>query len=269
LRIYEDALRSVGIDPKELENAELSKFQARRDNVKAGQTLEHALPEETNKAHNGKAGNDAGVLVAVEGKSLYLENGLWTSLKGEFRDSKDLLEESSEDETPFEPTYGTPTREACLANSGNILFGSPSVVPPTHPTPVQIFKLWQIYLDNINPLVKVFHAPTVQQMILEATGHLDDVPKNVEALMFAIYSVAIPSMTDEECKAVLGEPQDRLAYRFRSAAQFALVNANVLKTNDIMVLQALTLFLVSWFPPPNTFREIHLIDNAPDVSPKP
>lgn len=116
---------------------------------------------------------------------------------------------------------------------------------PLHPQPVQIFKLWQAYLDNVNPIVRIFHTPTVQQMISNATGNLDDLPKNVEALLFAIYFAAVESLSPAECDSILGESKAVVSPRFTAAAQHALVNASFLKTSDLMVLQALVLFLVS------------------------
>jgi hypothetical protein len=116
---------------------------------------------------------------------------------------------------------------------------------PLHPQPVEAFRLWQAYLDNINPLVKLFHAPTVQQLISEANGNLNAVPRNVEALLFAIYCIAVESLSDGECIAITREPKDVVRQRFRSGAQHALINASFLKTSDLMVLQALTLFIVS------------------------
>lgn len=41
---------------------------------------------------------EAGVLISDDGKSRYLENGIWTSLQSEFRDSKELLEEESDED---------------------------------------------------------------------------------------------------------------------------------------------------------------------------
>ena len=60
-----------------------------------------------------------------------------------------------------------------------------------HPDPIQIFKLWQAYLANINPLVKVLHAPTVQQLISDACVDLDGIARDVEALLFAIYCLTV------------------------------------------------------------------------------
>jgi hypothetical protein len=110
---------------------------------------------------------------------------------------------------------------------------------------VQIFKLWQLYLDNINPLVKLFHAPTVQQILSDASGDLGDIPRNVEALLFAIYCITIESLGDGDCINLLGQSKAVASQRFRSGAQHALINANLLKTSDLMVLQAFALFIVS------------------------
>lgn len=113
-----------------------------------------------------------------------------------------------------------------------------------HPQPIHIFRLWQTCLDSVNPLAKLFHAPTVQQMILEASCDLDRVPVSTEALMFAIYLSSVTSLKDEDCKSIMGEQRDVLLTRFSYATQQALINASVLKTSNLVVLQAFTLFLV-------------------------
>lgn len=115
-----------------------------------------------------------------------------------------------------------------------------------HPQPVQIFRLWQTCLDNVNPLVKLFHAPTLQQTILNATGNLKEVPEDTEALMFAIYISAIVSMDEAERQTVMGEGKKALIFKYSIAAQQALINARVVKTRSMTALQAFTLFLVSF-----------------------
>lgn len=240
LRIYEDALRNLGVDPTELERQELSKLQSRHP-----PPTKHCISPIGSPLNCEKVIQEPGVLVYDEGKSRYLENGLWTTLKAEFRDPKDFLEESSDEESyegngPLQPL---PTPVA----GWNTLLGGTKVTTKLghlHPEPLQIFKLWQIYLDNINPLIKVFHAPTVQQLILDAIEDLDHVPKNLEALMFAIYNVALVSLDDAECRAIMGDSHSVVTQRFQCGTQYALINANFLKTNDIMVLQALVIFLV-------------------------
>lgn len=113
-----------------------------------------------------------------------------------------------------------------------------------HPTVPHIFWLWQTCLDNVNALVKIFHAPSIQQMILEAVKDLKNIPKSIEALMFAIYLASVVSMNDQDCRSLMGEPKAALLARFSNATQQALVNAEFLKSTNLVILQALTLFLV-------------------------
>lgn len=193
-------------------------------------------------------GPDTGVLlVSEEGRSRYLENGLWTSLKNQFREPTELLDDSSNEEDPL---YNQISTASPFSDVPDLLLGSQSQAAglrALHPEPAQIFKLWQLYLDNINPIVKVFHAPTIQKLVSAAASNLSGIPRDAEALMFAIYCVTIQSLSNEDCITVMGEFKDVLKQRYRSGAQYALLNANYLRTSNIMVLQAFTLLVVSPF----------------------
>ena len=114
-----------------------------------------------------------------------------------------------------------------------------------HPNSLQIFRLWQTFLENVNPLTKILHAPTVQQQILEAMGELSNLGRELEALMFSIYCVALVSLQPGEVEKTLGESKKKLLSRFRRGAQAALNNATFLRTSNLMVLQAFILYLVS------------------------
>jgi len=114
-----------------------------------------------------------------------------------------------------------------------------------HPHPVQIFRMWQTFLINVNPLVKMFHAPTVQQMILDASGDLKNIARPTEALMFSIYFLSITSLQNEECESMFGESRPSLLAKYSYAAQQALINARFLKSLNLFTLQALILYLVS------------------------
>lgn len=114
-----------------------------------------------------------------------------------------------------------------------------------HPSTVQIFRLWQTFLDNVNPIIKIFHAPTVQQQILDATSDLSNVSKPMEALMFGIYATAVTSLSDVECKNMFGEEKTVLRGRYSAGSRQALRNAGVLRTSNLVILQAFVLYLVS------------------------
>lgn len=68
-----------------------------------------------------------------------------------------------------------------------------------------IFKLWQIFLDKVNPLIKIVHAPTLQQKILEVIGDLDNVSQSLEAFIFTIYTIAVTSISNLDCETALGK----------------------------------------------------------------
>jgi hypothetical protein len=250
LRIYEDALTRLGVEPDELVKKEIKKSKRRASKGGIGDDDESdedgvTLPWPI----NGAQSNSKGMLISTaDGKSRYLENTLWTSLDSDFRESHELLlNESSSDEEDHlfrnTPTPKAPT--AFSSDDGCLLLGTPknaANLRPLHPQPVQIFKLWQTYLDNCNPIMRIFHAPTVQQILSNASGDLDNLPKNVEALLFSIYTMAIHSLSESECNAIMGESKAVVSQRFKMATQYALLNASFLKTSDLMVLQALVLF---------------------------
>lgn len=133
-----------------------------------------------------------------------------------------------------------------LDHGYDVLFSSPSneTLTSLHPDPVHIFKLWQVFLENVNPLTKIIHAPVLQQQIFNAIGDLSSVGKGMEALLFTIYSCALHSMTDEEVQKELSQEKSLLRTRFRTATQKALANAGLLKTTDLVLLQAFCLYIV-------------------------
>ncbi|KZF26349.1 hypothetical protein L228DRAFT_10495 [Xylona heveae TC161] len=209
---------------------------------------------------------EPGRLISERGMSRYLDNNLWTSLSDEvsfpwtllllsdearsdsaikLRNPKEILHASSEDERTESATqHGN---DALYQGSG-LLFGFGPIttnLSALHPQTVHIFRLWQTFLDNINPLTKIIHAPTVQSAILDASGHIENIPTSTEALMFAIYSCAVLSMTNAECEALIGEQRSILLERFQYATQQALVAAGLLKSSDLVVLQAFVLFIIS------------------------
>lgn len=146
--------------------------------------------------------------------------------------------------------------EVAPIRNDSLIFGRQTTLSLVtfHPTVPRIFQLWQAYLNNVNPLVKLFHAPSVQQMILEAVADLVNVRKSTEALMFAYYLCSVVSMSDEDYRKLIREPKATLLIIFANATQQALVNAEFLKSADLVVLQALTLYLVSFFLMPNVLK---------------
>lgn len=133
-------------------------------------------------------------------------------------------------------------------DEGSLLFGPAPKhnLAGLHPSPFRVFQLWQFFLENVNPLTKIIHAPTLQQRILDASDDLASLPEDLEALMFAIYCAALTSLDDSEVQRSFGETRTKLLAMYRQGAQKALVNAGLMKTSNMVVLQALVIFIVGF-----------------------
>lgn len=117
-----------------------------------------------------------------------------------------------------------------------------------HPDQVQIFRLWQIYLENVDPLLKVTHSPTLQPRIINVASDLSNIPPPLEALMFGIYCIAILSLTDEECQSIFGASRRDCLKEYQMRCQQALTNCEFLRAGDRDSLTALLFYLVSMCP---------------------
>ena len=106
-----------------------------------------------------------------------------------------------------------------------------------------INQLWQIFTENVDPLTKIVHVPSLQPAIQKAAADLERVPRSFEALMFAVYAAAVVSLKDDECKRRFGEARETLLSYYISATKLALSRAKFMGTNSIVVLQALVLHL--------------------------
>ena len=130
----------------------------------------------------------------------------------------------------------------------HLLFGSRQTavdLSTLHPEPVQIFRLWQIYLDNVNPLLKVTHTPSLQGCIIDVASNQSTISPVLEALIFGIYCMAIRSLSADECSAVFGSSKDDLLTKYQFGCQQALLNCEFLRSNDRDCLTAFYLYLVS------------------------
>ncbi|KAK2028277.1 fungal-specific transcription factor domain-containing protein [Colletotrichum zoysiae] len=151
-----------------------------------------------------------------------------------------------EEKEPKPPLNGRLLPELPLSNI-NLIFGrqrfdSPSML---HPSAVQSFRLWQVFTSNVHPLTKVLHGPSVQEELLRSLAEPSSTDGPTEALIFSIYLIAVVSLTDVECRNLLGETREKHVARYRHAAEAALSRVDFLRSTELKVLQALTLYLFS------------------------
>lgn len=119
-------------------------------------------------------------------------------------------------------------------------------VEELQPDPGHIFRLWQVFLDRVNPLTKIIHVPSVQPYLVEATSGSPNIPKSMEALLFSIYLLAALSLTADECQSLLGYSREKALQRFSAGVRLTLVRMGFLKSHDLVTIQAMVIYLVSF-----------------------
>ncbi|KAH8596754.1 fungal-specific transcription factor domain-containing protein [Bisporella sp. PMI_857] len=185
-------------------------------------------------------------LVLDEGKSQYVANPFWASITEEVKDIREILEDNdirsdNEDLPPL------PTTNLTEPGHQNFIMGYSSSdvnLHDLHPLPSQIPFYWQTFLENVNPLTKIVHRPTMEKVIKEVQHNLDSLSPSTEALMFAIYFSTITSLNADEVRTNFGVAKDTLIKQYRFGTEQALARAGFLNTNEIVTVQAFVLFLV-------------------------
>ncbi|KAI9871041.1 MAG: hypothetical protein M1830_003506 [Pleopsidium flavum] len=192
----------------------------------------------------GKLEKDFGRLVIEEGRSRYVSNSFWASLSDEVAEMKEILDPIS-DEEDYPSPDGSGSSQS--ANHQGFIFSFNSTMVNLrvlHPSSTQIFTMWQVYKENVEPLVKILHIPSMCKVIATAASGLDSLGKGTEALMFAMYLAVVTSLSPKECKDLLSEDKDTALSKYRFATEQALARAGFLNTQDRVVLEAFVLFLI-------------------------
>jgi len=70
-----------------------------------------------------------------------------------------------------------------------------------HPLPSQIPFIWQIYQENVEPLIKILHVPSTARLLRDIGRNRESLDRGHEALLFSIYYAAIVSLDDSEVSA--------------------------------------------------------------------
>lgn len=189
------------------------------------------LKDEPETARVGKLISDG------SGKTRYIDSNLWRTID----DGEAQVSDDDEDETP---SNGAELNHISDPLTGAMTGRSKSLLD-MHP-PYDIARtLWTLYVENVDPICRVVHTPSMGPIVDSAARIPKQASKTIECLLFAVYHFAVVSMKEEQCLSIMKEPQGVVQARYRHATCQALVNASFLKTSELHVLQAYVLFLLS------------------------
>lgn len=68
--------------------------------------------------------------------------------------------------------------------------------------------LWQMYLEVIDPIVKIFHVPTMQKHIAYSIQNLKNLDVGTKCALFAIYYSTTLVIPDEDYQKYLHGAKD-------------------------------------------------------------
>ncbi|KAI1752663.1 fungal-specific transcription factor domain-containing protein [Xylaria castorea] len=222
-------------------------YSAPRRTGTGGSTASNNLAN-TKSQHGGDVGK---LVLSEKGKVRYVSNAFWSkiteeieALRSETHRLTDDSSESSGDEAS--PIVADLQTDQHIDHHGFIFGYSSSTVDlrSLHPLPSQMLFYWQVYMENVDPIVKLLHVPATTKIIKELRSDMSTMTPSVEALVFAIYFAAITSMQEDEVVTNFATEKRQLVARFRFATEQALSRASCVTTSELVVLQAFVLFLI-------------------------
>ncbi|KAI1264232.1 hypothetical protein F5Y18DRAFT_391457 [Xylariaceae sp. FL1019] len=213
------------------------------------------LSEQAANAQSSESGGvtqDLGRLVVDESSTRYVSNTMWADLTDSIEQLRGMFLETNDDDDEDlsrlegDSPFSDETRSSPSVGANAALFGFRSIAHSLrhlHPSLQQSVALYQIFTDNIVPIVRIFHMPTLTRIYWSAVASLDSLDRETEALLFAIYYSAVISLDTTQCSELLAASRSTLLEQYRFAVEQALARANFLNTKSLLILQTFSLYL--------------------------
>lgn len=250
LQRYEDMLKMRGVDVDE----EVNRTRASSDDAlsESNGTIDSPNTNFSVPTPGDAAGDDAAPpmgfrsalirttgsgpkLVNREGSSRYYENStLWTDISDDFRHPDEFVPVGADEDDENEV-------DLFLGPSSSSLSG---LLRNWHPPLPCLHTLKDIFIDRVDPLMKMMHMPTFWPVILQAAQKGEEISRSMEAAVFCFYFGTISVIQEKECENLFKESKKVVFAKYRVIARHTLKKANLLSTSSPMTLRAFCLFMV-------------------------
>lgn len=229
IKKYEDALQSYGADI---------------ESIRAGL---HARKTKSYESTQSPAASLKAAPRASEEASL-VNDSLWVDPNDEFEETQRLINPDLDKDERQRPSILSHFDRIYEDDGAAYFFGHINETlmdSLEHPGILDILKFWQAYIDNVHPIFKGLHAPTIQRLILQHGATVNTAPASDQALLAAMYLAATTSLSEADCLDAFNLSKHELCGRFQNLTQRCLRRAGLWRTSDLAVLQAFVLYLVS------------------------
>ncbi|KAL7906614.1 fungal-specific transcription factor domain-containing protein [Trichoderma velutinum] len=188
-------------------------------------------------------------------RSRYISNHFWASMSREIDEMRDILDGSSSEqenddqEQQDQGSTATPSSRFSHSSRDFPIF-SPSATSQSlqslYPTSSDLLTIFDVFQENVDPVVHIFHRPTMRKTVTEVLPLLDgsSLDRMTEVVVFSICYAALTSLNDADCQKLLREERRVLLSRYRYATEQSLSRARFLESQNLGVLAALILFLL-------------------------
>ncbi|TQW00867.1 fungal specific transcription factor [Cordyceps javanica] len=246
LRRYEDLLKSRGVDIAERTSTSgatsddgLSESNGTVDSPASLSVLTprgEAAPPMGFRSALIRTSGSGPKLVSREGGSRYYENStLWTDLNEDFRHPDEFVAVGDDDEENETDLF---LGLDCASG------GFKDELRDWHPAMHCLYALLDIYVDRVDPLMKMMHIPTFWASVLQAAERREEVSKPTEAVIFCFYFGVISVIDENECQKLFKESKKTLFAKYRAIARHTLKRAGLLSTSNPTTLTAFCLFMM-------------------------
>ncbi|KAF7563652.1 hypothetical protein G7046_g432 [Stylonectria norvegica] len=213
------------------------------------QASSSGIPSTVNSEPGSEFDEDFGRLVIHKDGSLQIGKGFWSVFCNEVDNILEAVHDAEDDQDePKEPsTTGfipdpslsaqTPRSFVFGCNDANDALIGLSFLPTKMPF------VWNIYVERIDPFIKVLHVPTAERKIQGLKGDFSSPGCGLEALLLSISMAAVASMEEDVVSSNFTMPKAQLLAVYRSGTEQALSRAEFLVTKDVVVVQAFAIYL--------------------------
>ncbi|KAI0418866.1 fungal-specific transcription factor domain-containing protein [Xylaria grammica] len=184
----------------------------------------------------------SGKVIKEDGNVRFMDNYIRISFHDELAAMRNIIDDGDQEES--EPS----TVGLSPDNNSDLFLGVEDAsidLQELQPDLVNVFRLWQLFLDRVNPLTKVIHAPSLQPYVMDAAADINKIPISYQALVFSVYTMTVVSLTSQEVIQFLGMTRDDAINRFTRGTKLALARSNFLKNYNMTILQAFALYMLS------------------------
>jgi len=116
-----------------------------------------------------------------------------------------------------------------------------------YPSSQDATKLWHYFRQRVQPVARISFDAELKR--LETVSFDSESRKQLSdaehAFVFSLYLISVVSLSDEDCKRELHQSKSWLVLEYQLLCEEALSRTNLFCMTDIIVIKALTVYMVT------------------------